>query len=899
MPLPGSLLVPRDESLLSVEALEKERTASRGEEPSTDSGFTAESGCLISQQSQEEPKETYTPLTAIQKTDKGQEHSVGTSQHTTGIPSSTKTPLQAEGVRTEGSSHKASFTAVNLSPHLLPTGHFPPTPPVTAKNIKCSVIPDVISSSRYEQTKQGLCNQDRVPNSNSSPVLWSAPSRTVSHESPVCSRGNSLISGQLLLKQDSSQPQDETRISDVCLRDPRNPVGKSGSLAFRAIPQLTGKKVSKASQRGETSVDEIIEEVILKYCHRTAAKEPPCKDEESNSCINILSLLDHSSLHGSDMSFDCDAVVQSKAAPPKPAVSDLELLKEVQVNLQDESYGTQLSCVLQSSSVQQAVEAEEVVSSKEPVLPDLPHVPPSFVGKTWSQIMHEEDLKIEALVRDFREGRFRCHFDTESLARRGVRKKKQEDGRRSNTNIANKVEAETAQDLPEFNGVLTAGSDFSNSSVISETRRIPETKRPQKRTWRLASRCQVVKVSHGTQTSLVHYPVVKQKIVRKAQNPPDQKASLVWSENEKTPNVKTRLCALKLPESYTKIMSPLQPQTVVYVLSCPEMKPPRSKTVDAPKMRRNHSTDSKESVRYKYKQCSIKYYDPLTNRVLKTPPKSIAGEKARKPQHVRQLFRSLSLDANRKKQADVLQGSVPFKAFNSLDFHGSSSSFTLDPVKENDTNSGHRTDMSSVSTDKSECLVCNSSEKSYKHLVLSRRNSRRLQREDDFKLTPLNRKEVSPPLKSFMADCLERGSPKTTWQRRKGNSREPGFSKKPLGPVFARHSLVRRSSRKQPPRTTAQQSKRRRKVSSSALKSSTLPVSRHQAKKATAGKHLKKEKPDTNKLKAARKPKRTFLSTTAIVGIPEKRQRTVTTRASLKIQKWEMNGDTGLHCTVK
>ncbi|XP_060113107.1 DBF4-type zinc finger-containing protein 2 [Heteronotia binoei] len=897
MPLPSSLLVPRDESLLSVEALEKEGTACRGEEPSTDSGFTAESGCLISQRLQEEPKETSMPAASVPRIERGQEHSLGTSQHTTGIPSSTKTPLQAEGVRTEGSSHKSPCAAVNLLSHLFPAGHFPPTPPVTAKNIRCSAMPDLVSSSTYEQTKQGICNQDGFLHSNSSPILWSAQSRTVSHESPIHSQGNSLISGQLLWKQDGSQPQDETRISDVCLRDTRDPVGKSSSLVFRAAPQLAGKKERKVSQRDETSVDEIIEEVILKYCYETAPKELPRKDEESNSCINILSLLDRSSLHGSDMSFDCDAAVQSGAPPLKSAVKNLELLKEAQVNLQDEGYGTQLSSVLQSNSVQQAVEADEGVSSKEPVLPDLPHVPPSFVGKTWSQIMREEDLKIEALVRDFREGRFRCHFDSESLAncaRRGVRKKKQKVGRRSDTNTANKIEAETAQGLPEFNGVLTAGSDFSNSLVTSETRPVPETKKPQKRTWRLASRCQVVKVSHGTQTSLVHYPIVKQKIVRKGQNPPGQKAGLVWSENDKTPNMKTRLCALKLPESYTKIMSPLQPQTVVYVLSCPEMKPFRSKAVDAPQMRRSHhSTDSKESVRYKYKQCSIKYYDPLTNRVLKTPPKNTAGEKAKKPPHVRQLFRSLSLDANRKKQADMQQGGVPSKLFNSLDFHNSSASFGLDPVKENDTHSGHRTDMSSVSTEKPECLVCNNSEKSYKHLVLSSRPPRRSQWEDDFTRALLNRKEVNPPLKSLVADCLEKGNPKTAWQRRKGNSREPGFSKKTLGPVFVRH----RSSRKQPSRTSTQQSERR-KISSSALKSSALPINRHQTKKTTVGKHLKKEKPDTNKLKVVRKPKRTFLNTTAIMGVPEKRRRAAT-RASLKIKKWEVNGDTGLHCTVK
>ncbi|XP_054827780.1 DBF4-type zinc finger-containing protein 2 [Eublepharis macularius] len=902
MPLPSPLLVPRDESVLSVEALEKEKTTSRGEAPSTECGFTAESGCLVSQRSREEPKETYAPVTSIQKPDRGQEHSLETSQHTTGILSNTTPPCQPEGAQTGRSRQKAPFIAVTLLSRSLPISHFPPTPPVTAKNVRSLTMPDFVSNSRYEQPKHGLCSQDRLPNSNSSPLLWSAQSRTASHESPVGSQGNSLSSGQFILKQDVSQPQDETLISDFCLRDTRNPAGKSCSLNFGAAPQLAGKKESKMSGRDETSVDEIIEEVILKYCYEALPKELPCEDEGKNSSINILSLLDHSSLHDSDMSFDCDAAIQSGAAPPKSALDNLELLKDVHVSLQDESYGTQLSCILQNSSVQQAAEVEENASSKEPVLPALPHVPPSFVGKTWSQIMYEDDMKIEALVRDFREGRFRCHFDTESLAnctkRRG-KKKRWKDGRRSDMNMANKAEAETAQGLPDVTGILTAGSELGNSSVISEAREIPEIRKPQKRTWRLASRCQVVKVSHGTQTSLVHCPVVKQRIVRKGQNPPDQKANLVWSENEKTPNMKTRLCALKLPESYTKIMSPLQPQTVVYVLSCPEMKQFKSKAVDAPQRRRSRqSTDSKEYVKYKYKQCSMKYYDPLTNRVLKTLPRSIAGEKAKKPPHVRQLFRSLSLDANRKKQAAGQHGCLLHKPFRSVDFHSSSASFMPDPVKENDGNSGHRTDGSSISTEKSECLVCNNSEKSYKHLVLSPLNAHQSQQEDDFKVTPLNRKEVNSSLKSLVSDYLERGSPKTKWQRKKSNSREPGLSQKTLGPVFGRHSLVRRSSRKQAPRTTAQPSDGRRKISSCTLKSSALPVSRYQTKETTVGKHLKKEKPDAKKLKVMRKPQRVFLNTTAVMGVPEKRQR-ATKRTSLKIKKWEVNGDKGLLCAVK
>ncbi|XP_053140103.1 DBF4-type zinc finger-containing protein 2 isoform X2 [Hemicordylus capensis] len=892
------------ESPLSVEVLEKESATSSGEEPSIDSGFTAESGCPASQRSQEELKETYLPLTPTQNLEKEQEHNLGTSQQTMGISHCTKNVIQAEGAMINDSSHEDPFSAVNLSLHPLPVSHSPSTPHVLAKNNRYSVVPDLVSN-KCEQSKQGICHQAGLLNPNLSSFLQPAQSVTVSlsHESPVGSQGNSLISGQLLFKQDGLQPQEETQLFDTCLRDTSNPVGSSSSLTFRAASQLAGGKESKLGRSVETSVDEIIEDIILKYCYGTLPKELPCKAEETNSCVNILSLLDHSSLHGSDISFDCDAAVPSGTVLPQATVKNLELLKKVQVNLRDENYGSQLSSILKNSSVQQAVEGgkDGPVHNKEPVLPALPHVPPSFVGKTWSQIMYEDDMKIEALVRDFREGRFRCHFDTESLANCARRRKKrQKDEVGSSAIVENNTETVPAPGLPGFTDILSGGSDFSNLSVTSETQHIQEsTKRPKKRTWRLASRCQVVKVSHGTQTSVVHYPVVKQKIIRKDHEPLDQQPNFLWSDNEKTPNMKTRLCALKLPESYTKIMSPLQPQTMVYVLSCPERKQFRSKAADIPKMRRSHnSTESKDSVRYRYKQCSIKYYDPLTNRVLKTPPKSRVGGKTKKPPHVRQLFRSLSLDANRKKQTDGQYECVPPKPFNSPEFHSSSASFMPDPVKENDMNSSHKTDASSISTERSECLVCSNSEKSCKHLVLSPLNSRQSQQKSDFGLTPFNRKEVQPPLKSLEADCLEKGNSKGMWQRGKGSNQEPGFSKKASGAAFVRHSLVRKSRRKQPSRTTAQQKVgRRRRKMSCALKSSAMSASRHQTKKATVRKHLKKEKSDKI-LKITRKPKRTFLNTTALMGIPEKRQRG-TARASSNVKKWEMNGDKSLLCTVK
>ncbi|XP_026528980.1 DBF4-type zinc finger-containing protein 2 isoform X2 [Notechis scutatus] len=883
----NSQLLAKDGAAVSMGVKEKERQMSRVENPNIGSGFTAESGCLISQ-NHEKRKKASVELLPIQTLGRGQQPKPGASQRNLCISSNINN-LGPTNLLTKNSNQKVSFAARDVLPHPLPASQVPSPPHRRAKNISYPGKADGIC----EQAMRDICNQDGFLNSNKNLALQPVLSKTVSHfhKSPVYNTGNSLISGQLFLKQDDLEPQDETQIN-LCLRNSRKPVGTSNSLNFQAAPQLPRQK-EQLCRSAESSINEIIEQVILKYCYESPPKELPCREEDTNSCVNILSLLDHSSLDGSDMSFDCDAAIDSQANLSKLAAKNLELLKEVKINLQDENYGTQLSSIFKNVSVQQIAEAENDISiqNEEPVLPALPHVPPSFVGKTWSQIMYEDDMKIEALVQDFREGRFRCHFDTEPLAHRTPRKKPQKTDDVINVVVPRKTGAGPAKGLPEFTDVLSDGPDFSNLSVTSVIHVPKPLKNPPKRIFRLASRCQVVKVSHGTQTSLVQYPVVKQKIIRKDYQLQDQMDNLLWSENEKTPTMKTRLCALKLPKSYTKIMSPLQPQTLVYVLSCPEMKQFRNKAEEIPKIRSHNFTHSKDSVRYKYKQTSIKYYDPLTNRILKTPPKCIAGGKTKKPAHVRQLFRNLNFDGNSKKQADIQYISKPF---NSPDNHAVS--LLLDPVKENDMNSNHhKSENPSISSERSECLVYNCSEKCCKHLFISRLKSHQSQQEGDFQFNPFRRKGVKCPLKPHTADCLERDNPKKIWQRKKINSRESGFPKKTSELIFIKHDLVKKGSTKQPPRSTTQQIEGKVKNKSCTLKSSIL---RHHSKSTTIKKYLQKKKADIKKLTVSRKSKRTFLNTASVMSVPEKRQR-ISVRTSSKVKTWEVTIDKNLFCTVK
>ncbi|KAM7017262.1 DBF4-type zinc finger-containing protein 2 [Passerculus sandwichensis] len=630
MPFPVTLEPPRI-SCLSSEEMQKKKNSEKQEISSKDQESVREIGSSVPCLSHEGTKKTSVMQAGFQKLQRGQERVPGISQQPAGICSDKKW-VNLKHARIAGHSHEGQSTSVSPVPQqfsLSPTSHSSSVNPRTGKNVRDLAASNLFLRRGCDERAVEVCSRDVLlnPRLNPAPALVHPKCPSVSHQNPTHSHSNSsfITSGQSLSKRDSLRTQDETLVSDLHLRDT---VGISISLDPGTSPQLARCKNIKTNRQDESSVDETIEDVIVKYCHETTSEEI-CFKKENNPSVAFSSLLDHTNLEGSEMSFDCDAPIQVGTDLPKAAIKDIEFLKEVQVCLQDKDYGTQLCSVLKTESLEkiEAVKKDVVVHTEEPVLPALPHVPPSFVGKTWSQIMYEDDIKIEELVRDFREGRFRCYFNSESSANctgKRMKKKKQKDEKRINIIEGNRTESAPVKALPEFNDALSGGSDFDNPSLASDTLCNPQiVKMPRKRTWRLASRCQVVKVSHGTQTSLLNYPVAKRKMSRRESDPADQKASIACLENEKTPNMKTRLCALKLPESYSKIMSPVQPKTVVYVLSCPEVKQSKGKPIDIPKMRKNHhSTDSKDSVRYKYKQCSLKYYDPLTNRILKTPPKT-------------------------------------------------------------------------------------------------------------------------------------------------------------------------------------------------------------------------------------------------------------------------------------
>ncbi|XP_067892217.1 DBF4-type zinc finger-containing protein 2 isoform X2 [Heterodontus francisci] len=397
--------------------------------------------------------------------------------------------------------------------------------------------------------------------------------------------------------------------------------------------------------------------------------------EDGSSGGSICSLSSQLGHLKSTSSSDWDASVKVEKDCSRIVNKDLELLTDTQITLEDRGYKTQLSSVLHfqpdecdkmeeenHAPSENNVKVELVEEKMQPLemerkLRSLSHMPASFAGKTWSEIMAEDDLKVEALVKEFKEGRYLCYFDSESLGNHGRKqRKKHRSGVKDTLKTMSKASAESSLDVPVPETLPHLQEGNGEAEPAPALCKPGLGKKPALRHCRLASRCQVVKVSHGTQTSEVSYPVVKKKSKRLEQEPEN-----IWTglEQEERSDMKTRLCSLRLPRSYSKIMSPVQPRTVIYVLSSPDFTSAAQVASREGKRNSKASEDSASPTKYKYKKSPVRYYDPATNRIVKTPPSSFSTERLRRSSHhVRQLFRSLSPDINMGHLADERKSST-------------------------------------------------------------------------------------------------------------------------------------------------------------------------------------------------------------------------------------------------
>ncbi|KAM3917322.1 DBF4-type zinc finger-containing protein 2 [Leptodactylus fuscus] len=541
-------------------------------------------------------------------------------------------------------------------------------------------------------------------------------------------------------------------------------------------------KETNLLRSNKTTVDDIIDEVIWKYCHESSSKLLQERDKESVLSLNVQSIIGNT--EASSLSFDWHVPLQCEDDHSK--MINLDFLKESNVNV-DEDYESKLKCVLRTSPM---LDKDIKPDLEEEILPALPHVPPSFVGKTWSQVMYEDDLKVEALVKQFRKGKFHCYFEDGHLTKSGRKRRHKS----KETEKKCEVKAEDQKECDQIDVLPLIDHHSEIDSIKSEKLLQPTLPKPCKRTWRQASRCQVVKVSHGTQTSLVNFPVVKKKVMKSEQ------AAVFDFVEEKTPDMKTRMCALKLPESYTKILTPLQPKTMVYVLSHPDLKPSTSKPASIRNRGRNqYSTDSRDSVFYKYKQSALKYYDPLTNRILKTPPRnSMRGIGAKAP-CVRKLFRTLSSDVNvdnlesEQKESNNSKKSLSSCSVSSLHFESSTGK---------DRNSSIKGCGSSVSTEYmgTACVKSGNPDKPYANFSLCPFNSSFTQTKEDIQPSPMITKSIIKPLKPKKVIRRESSKPSTRKTRARMEPRVVTKPKDNLHRMVKKLAQAKVTRNKQPSR---------------------------------------------------------------------------------------------------
>ncbi|XP_026185233.1 DBF4-type zinc finger-containing protein 2 isoform X2 [Mastacembelus armatus] len=420
--------------------------------------------------------------------------------------------------------------------------------------------------------------------------------------------------------------------------------GPSPDRPSELRPWLRWQKERREAQKEEAfssdhsdPVEQTIEEVIQLCCYGVSST--PCQQEEAESF--------HYSLPVSmeTQSDDWDSPVQlvlrgaqtlSDTKPPHTPVQvgqtegrDLSSLMDVQVDLEDQVYSYQLDSILHNDQTEGGRDKTDQgfwTLPIEEVLPVPSHIPESFRGKSWAQIEKEDEDRVEKLVRQFRRGRYICYFDSESLARYG----------RRSQNKKGCDEKKAGSDT----GVLPLLERDADDSVYVRRKR---------RSFRVASRCQVVKVSHGTQTVRVVVPAVRQ------QAPEAMPISIPTANQEtaeKTPEVQMWR---SLPPSYSSIITPVQPRTTVVYLLCSPLGPsptcPLAAGSASKRCRKKRRPLDLQGLKVKYKRLPVRFYDPGTNRILRTPPKSLLWRRG--PTHsgppppcVRQLFRSLSPDLN-------------------------------------------------------------------------------------------------------------------------------------------------------------------------------------------------------------------------------------------------------------
>uniref|UniRef100_A0A8C5YC55 Zinc finger DBF-type containing 2 n=1 Tax=Microcebus murinus TaxID=30608 RepID=A0A8C5YC55_MICMU len=518
----------------------------------------------------------------------------------------------------------------------------------------------------------------------------------------------------------------------------------------------------------------------------------------------------------SEINLQCDRSLQSDTDQPQEAVNKTDLFKKVSSNLEEKNHDPQSSSVPMVDSVKSLEKAKEVVedNADEPVLEALPHVPPSFVGKTWSQIMREDDIKINTLVKEFREGRFHCYFDDDSKTKKVSSTKK-----KKRVTWADLQDNASTQAPSDCNDTASSVSKIVDSSVASDKPchppppRPPEQERPPEHERHVPSPCQPVKVSHGTQTNFVNFPIRKRKQSRQEEGSP--KSKRLHSQVNRKAKKKVKCGTVNFPESSTTVLRPMQSKALFYVLSSLNIKLQEGECLHFSKK----SWDNDIQFICKYKRNN---YDSWFKDTVANPPLNIVV-----PEFDNQNWVKINVNKNNGNSS---------AGDNDANGQSSSSAPSMTMPARSRLSSQNRSDDSSLKDSEAP-------------------NASEVPKGDNFQLLILKRDIANTSPKSIRKESS--GSKSKKLQRRKvTTANKPDFPKKVLKPIILQQKTEIASEKQSNWMQTKPSDIIRKYIS----KYSVFLRRRYQSRSTSIGMDLKKKKSVVSTLKNVKRPAKIFLN---------------------------------------
>ncbi|XP_021588800.2 DBF4-type zinc finger-containing protein 2 isoform X2 [Ictidomys tridecemlineatus] len=335
---------------------------------------------------------------------------------------------------------------------------------------------------------------------------------------------------------------------------------------------------SNVSAAGSTSSST---SVIRQTTVRKSALKSKRRDQEScKSCF--------------ERGFQCDPSHHSDSNQPGEAVKKRPV-KRVTFDLGEKSRDSQSGSAPKTGSGRNLGKDKVMDDLDAPVIEALSQILPSSLGRKWSRIIRGNHSKINALMKDFKEGHFRCYFNNEAKTQIITLYKE----RYIAWPIFNQTTA-SVQTVSSFEDIAGGFSDIDDCVVAVEkpNYHYPLAKRLlSKQNLFVASQSQIEKVSHGTQTSFISYPLKKRKIVRLEVESPKKKC--VQSDGKERKIIK--IGTIELPGTQIKVLEPGQSKPVIRILTSINIKPKEDESCDSPKA--NHCVcDNDLQFLCKYKQ---------------------------------------------------------------------------------------------------------------------------------------------------------------------------------------------------------------------------------------------------------------------------------------------------------